>query len=291
MRKDIQLPLLALLGGAAGFSLRLWQWKSAYNSASQLFTRHAPATLALLAVLAVVAVLLLIMVRNVPAPGEFLPAFYSPNAGHMTMMVIGAFLLLGGGLLGLLNGMDKLEYWRQMSSYNPGAVPLAPALVQMVCSVLCLPAGVSLLLVGKCTYRLTMPKAVFSLISMTGFAGLLWTLAIHLAHGVDPVLMNYGFLLLAAALLTLAHYYAAAFLFGHPCPRRFTFFALSGFVAALTALADVPRPADAMLLLGFALSALVLAAALLRNTFGPARPMPERMPLGAEDTDEDTEEA
>ncbi len=290
MRKDIQLPLLALLGGAAGFGLRLWQWKSVYHAETQLFAPHAPATLALLGVLAMVAVLLLVMVRNVPAPGEFLPAFCSPSAGHMTMLVIAAFLLLGGGLLGLLDGMDQLEYWRQMNQYTPGTVPLAPVLVRMGCSALCLPAGLALLLVGKSTYRLTMPKAVFPLISLLGFAGLLWTLAIHLAHGVDPVLMRYGFLLLAAALLTLAHYYAAGFLFGRPCPRRFTFFALTGCVAAFTALADPPRPADAMLLTGFALSALALSTALLRNTFGPARPMPERMPLGAEDMDEDPTE-
>ena len=49
MRKDIILPALALAGGGAGFLLRLWQYASAYDPASQLFDTGAPASLALVA--------------------------------------------------------------------------------------------------------------------------------------------------------------------------------------------------------------------------------------------------
>ena len=47
MRKDIFLPVLALAGGAVGFLLRLWQYASAYDPATELFAHGAPASLAL----------------------------------------------------------------------------------------------------------------------------------------------------------------------------------------------------------------------------------------------------
>ena len=43
MRKDIFLPVLALAGGAVGFLLRLWQYASAYDPATELFAHGAPA--------------------------------------------------------------------------------------------------------------------------------------------------------------------------------------------------------------------------------------------------------
>ena len=44
MRKDIFLPVLALAGGAVGFLLRLWQYASAYDPATELFAHGAPAS-------------------------------------------------------------------------------------------------------------------------------------------------------------------------------------------------------------------------------------------------------
>lgn len=290
MRNDLKLPLLALVGGAAGFCLRRWQWRSAYSTDTQLFTSRAPATLVLMGVLAVVLVLLLLSLRTLPAPGDFLPAFRCPVSGHMTLMAAAGFLVLAGGVLDILDGMERLQMWRMASEAAPGTVPLAPPFMQLVCAVLSLIAGLALLLVGKATYRQELSGPVFYLVSMPGFAGLAWALSVHLDHGVDPVLMRYCFPLLAAALLALAHYYAAAFLFRHPCPRRFLFCALFGAVTALTALADVPHPAEALLLTGFTLSALALAHALLRNTWGEPWPEPERMPLGAEHEDEEPTE-
>ena len=92
-------------------------------------------------------------------------------------------------------------------------------------------------------------------------------------------------MLLAALLLTLAHYYIAAFLFGRPHSRRTVVLALMGAVFGLTSLADRPSIFTSMAVLAYSMSALTFARALLRGMYGPNRP--ERMPPPAEDMEND----
>lgn len=286
MRKDFVLPVLALAGGALGFGLRRWQWASAYNPDSQLFVHGAPATMVLLALILAAALLLFVLGRGGLRPDDFLPACQCPDALHMAVTAAAAFLFLGAGVFGLLEGMDQLALWRSA----PDTYLLTYPVALLLCACLSFPAGVAVLLLGKASYRGETAPCSSLLSIFPAAAGLVWLFASHLNHGTDPILMGYGFSLAAAALLMLAHYDLAAFFFGRPHPRRVVFCSLLGVLLALVSLADSPSRFAALLTAAFSLSALAWTRALLRNCFGPPWPkrlLDGRMPLGAQEEDGD----
>ena len=267
MRKDIFLPGVALAGGVLGFGLRRWQLASAYVADTQLFLHKAPATVALMAVLAVSLVLLLLLNRSKGRPvDDFLPAFRCHSPVFAVVIGLGALLLLCAGGMSLVRGLETLALWRS----QPDAVQLALPLVMLLCGGLSIPAGLGLLVL-QTDLRQDKPLGPSALLlPCPGFAGVFWVLIIHLTHGVDPLLMGYGILLLAAVFLSLAWYYAAAFFFDRCRPRRLVFCALAGTVFGLTALADSPALPDLLLTLGLMLPILALTSVLLRNLHGPA---------------------
>lgn len=290
MRKDIVLPALALAGGAGGFLLRRWQLASAYVPETGLFLHGAPATLALAGLLGAAALVFLLLVWHKEGPEDFLPAFHSPETGQVTALTAAGLLLMVAGALGLWSGLDALTLWK----LNPDQYQLSSLAAQTLAALLCLPAGNGIVLMGRMAYRGELDDWACRLASLPALAGLVWLFASHLKNGTEPVLMKYGFQLAAALLLTLAHYYIAAFLFGRPHRRRTVFLALLGAVLGITSLADGaalfytgPNTAFALFHIAataaFSLSALAFARALLRNTFGPAWPEAERMPPAEEE--------
>jgi len=285
MRKDILLPFLALAGGIAGFFLRRWQLASAYVPETGLFVHGAPATLALLGLLAALALVFLLLVWEMKeGPEDFLPAFRSPEAGQMTVLAAAGMLLLAAGALGVRDGIAALQLWRAAPELDPFSVPGS----QLLTGVLCLPAGLGILLLGRMAYRNGLNDTACRLAPLPAFTGLVWLFADHLKNGTEPVLMKYGFTMAAILLLTLAHYFLAGFLFGRPCRRRTAFLALMGAALGVVSLADRPDLFTAAALLAFSLSALAFARVLLRNTFGPAWPkrLKGRMPPVEGDTEE-----
>lgn len=284
MRKDIALPALALAGGVAGFLLRRWQLASAYVPETGLFVHGAPATYALLGLVGLLALAFALLVRgDGEGPEDFLPAFGCPEAGQMTISAAAGLLMMLSGALGLKDGLAELQLWRAAPELYPMASPGS----QLLAAALCLPAGLGVLLMGRAAYRYELDDWACRLAPFPALAGLVWLFAAHLKHGVEPVLMKYGFGLLAALLLTLAHYCAAAFLYGRPRRRRTAFLALMGAAVGILSLADRPDLFTAAATLAFSLSALALGRALLRNTFGPPWPQGERMPpLEEEEQDE-----
>ena len=144
MRKDLFLPGLAVAGGIAGFGVRRWQLASAYNPDTQLFSPGAAATWVLLALIAgLAAVFLLALSRGKKRPDSFLAAFGCQNTLFMTVMAAAAFLFLGAGLLGLMEGMNLLTLWRLDPT---GTTPLTYPISVLLCALLCFPAGAAVLI-------------------------------------------------------------------------------------------------------------------------------------------------
>lgn len=288
MRKDIVLPSLAVAGGLAGFLLRRWQLASAYRPEVGLFVHGAPATWVLLWLTGLLVLAFALLVQEPEkhqGPEDFLPAFGCPETGQMTLLTAAGLLMMAAGALGLKDGLSALQLWREM----PQAYQLSIPGAQLLTGALCLPAGLGVLLMGKAAYRGELDGSVSTLASFPALTGVVWLFTSHLNNGTEPVLMKYGFQLAAICLLTLAHYYIAAFFFDRPHRRKTAFLCLLGAVLAIIALADSPSLFTAAGLLAFSLSALGFARVLLRNTFGPPWPkrlISERMPpVEEEDTD------
>lgn len=274
MKNSIALPALAVAGGMAGFFLRRLQLASAYLPDQGLFLHGAPATYLLLGLMALLALLFLLLVWR-PREGldDFLPTFGSPSPGQMTVFAAAGLLMMAAGMIGLFSGLRNVQLWQ----LDPEEYQLSALASRLLTAALCLPAGNGVLLMGRMAYRGGLTTGGCLLAPFPALAGLVWVFSAHLEHGTEPVLMKYGFSLFAALLLTLAHYYAAGFLYGKPRPRRTLFCALMGIVVGITALASWPDLFTAAATAAFSLSALGLAHALLGG------PWPERMPPAEEE--------
>lgn len=286
MRKALILPCLAVGAGALGFGLRRWQLISGYDPDTQLFAAGHPAAVLLALLTAGLVLAAPLLLRGIKVPEDAAPPFRCPSPAYMAMMAASALLLLGSGVLGLLEGMEELALWRMDPTARVITYPAAVTL----CALLAFAAGPSLLLLAKGAGRGEPHPSCSLWVLFSPVAALVWLFSVHLAHSTDPILMNYGFSLAAAIFLTLAHYDTAAFFHGRPHPFRAAFCALLGVFFGLVSLADGPSPFQAALTAAFTLSALAGLWSLLRTAFGPPWPrelLEGRMPLGAQDDQEE----
>ena len=277
MKKCIALPALAVAGGVVGFFLRRWQLASAYQPEAGLFVHGAPATYALLGLIAALALAFLVLFwKKQEGLDDFLPAFGCPETGQMVIFAAAWILMMAAGTLGMQEGFRGFRLWRASPEMYQLSVPAS----QLLAGGLCVLAGFGVLHMGRMAYRWELTRSGCFLAPFPALAGLIWVFAAHLKHGTEPVLMKYGISLFAALLLTLAHYYAAGFLYGRLRPRRTLFFALTGVALGITSLADGPDLFTAAATVAFSLSALGFAGALLGG------PWPERMPPAEEEEQE-----
>ena len=99
------LPLaLALIGGAVGLGLRRWQLATGFEPDTGLPIPGAPAYIALLAFSALMALALVALLRPQKGSWSYDVAFAArENQLYMACVTLGAFLLLGSGVLELLD--------------------------------------------------------------------------------------------------------------------------------------------------------------------------------------------
>lgn len=178
------MPAAALAGGGAGFALRRWQLTSAFQSESGLFARGAPATAALLALcgLVLAGLLLFLLQGEHRRPEDFLAAFGCPQSGQMAALAAGGLLLMLSGPFGLREGFARFSLLRSGLGSFSAAYPAAT----LLCALLCLPAGLGLLLLGQAACRREVSAAAGHLASFPALAALVWLFSTHLAHGSEP---------------------------------------------------------------------------------------------------------
>ena len=264
MRKDFALPALALVGGAAGFAVRLWQRSSALDPTTNLFTHGAPATWALLALTAVVAVLALVLCSGgrTISEEEADRAFQCSSTGYMTLMVVAGMGFLVSAAAGVPQLMEDLQAW-QADPFRH----LLPAALGL--SILgCVAGAIGSLVLGKSNYRALSGEQVRLAATLPAYAALPWLIRLYQVYSSDPVLLNSFVPLLAAVFLLLAlHGQAAFFYFG------------------LTALADRLSLFDSLLAISFVVCSFGALTALSARRFSPT-PLGPRMPQ--EDMDNGT---
>lgn len=281
MRKDIFLPLLAVAGGGAGFALRMWQTASAFDGSTMLFRQGDPSTLALIAAMLLVAAVTAVLIRGGNPVSDYGRAFYCPSAGYMTLMTAGGFLILTCAVLGLREFMAQLALWQVGAALN------LPVMLGLT-AVLCIPAGVCALMLGKGNYRNALPAFYPVLVMMPAYLLLPWIVAQYQEHSRQPETLIFVFGLLGLLLMELGFYFAAAFNFARIHPRLCLFCSVMGVVLTVTGLADRPSLFAIVLSTGCVLLLLAQIFALARNVFGPAWPAAvEEQTVCAEETKED----
>lgn len=281
MRKDFALPALALVGGAAGFLVRLWQRTSALDPTTNLFAHGATATWVLLAVTAAVAVLALVLGsggRSIPEQ-EAAQAFQCPSAGYMTLMVVSGMGFLVSAAAGVPQLMQDLRAWQAAPEYNMLPVALGLSILG------CLAGAIGSLVLGKSNYRAVSGEQVRLAATLPAYAALPWLIRLYQSYSSDPVLLNSFVPLLAAVFLLLALRGQAAFFFRRPRCRSFTFFGVMGVYFGLTTLADRLSLFDSLLAASFVVCSFGALTALSARRFSPT-PLGPRMPR--EDTNHGT---
>lgn len=280
MRKDISLPAAAVVGGAVGFLLRSWELRTAFDPASQLFIPGTLPTLLLGVLTVVMAALFALVVWRARPSQDYSAAFRCPSPAYMALMTCGGLLMAGSALLGLREFARQLELWRiQPESYEFPAVVL-------LCAALAVPGGLCGVLLGRCHYRgLSQGSEICA--AVPGYAVLAWLVLSYQEYSRDPVLERYALHTVGVVCTVLAFYYAAAYAFRRPRPRRLLFLQLAAIYLDLTTLADAQSLFVMALTGGAALMMLGQCSALLRAAFGP--PWPEEKPdLDDGDTQENT---
>ena len=266
MRKDIFLPVLALAGGAVGFLLRLWQYASAYDPATELFTHGAPASLALVVWTVLMGALALLLGRGGAASEKPEQSFLCPSTGYMTVMTAGGMCFLLSAAAGVPELMYQYQAWQIDPQHN--MLPVAFGLSVLFCLV----GSIGALVSGRNNYRGVTGLQVRAPAALPAYAALPWLMALYQEDSRDPILIRVFVPLLAAVFLLLALYQQAAFFYRRPHPVRFTFFAVMGITLGLTSLADRPGLFQILSTLSFVLCTLGGLAALSRNRFGPPQP-------------------
>lgn len=271
MRKDVVLPVLALVGGGAGVVLRYWQVNTSLVQETMLFRADTPATAVLLVLLAVFAVLFFMLIQGVRENNSYPESFYCPGTGYMALMAAGGFLLIAAAALGFLEGMKQLKAWQA------GWVLTLPVML-LLTAALSAVGGLAVLILGKGNYRGKLSSEYPLLTVLPAYAAVPWVVWLYQENSRQPQVFFYIFTLLAAICAMLGLYYGACFAFQSPKPRRCLFFSLMGIVLLLTSLAD--RPALFQIVMSAAMVLLLLAQcyALLYNCVGSGNPYSGRIP-------------
>lgn len=277
MKQRLTIPALSVGLGLAGFALRLLQNQTGFEADTGLpIPGNVPAILLPVLLAVSTAVLLVLAVRTQPkgpVQRTFSDVFHTENAGVLTVLVLGAFLMAASGLLELLNtvlGSGTVEYLTAdgMLLVEQGAAGgrsvQIMGLVTAAAAVGIFPAVMACRR-AQVNARSALAVHVLLLVRLI-FA--------YRLYSVNPVLADYYVELLSLILLTLGFYRLSGFTVMCGSCRVFSVYAGMSAVLALTLLADGLTPA-ALLAVGG--SAVLLGFQLLMDPAG-CDPQPDTDP-------------
>lgn len=254
------LPVaLSLIGGAVGLALRRWQLATGFEPDTGLAIPGAPATLALLAFSALMALVLALLLRPLKGSWPYEVAFTARNHEvYMACMALAGFLLLGSGVLEMLDFPAAYAAAREAEANGVRLAMVLPPL-RILSSLV--GAG-STLFIGADLYK-GLGKGRESPAGL-GLCLLLcvWLVTVYQRRAIDPVTQNYLYEVLCVVFALMAIYYFAGWSFQTGKLRRSLFcFTMAAYFSLVT-LADPHSMADALrfgfVLLFFTAHALLL---------------------------------
>lgn len=250
MKKYIGYPLLAVLGGAAAFALRLMQNRTGFEDSTGLPVAGNHFAVALPILLVGFAVLFFLMAHRLPgekadAALPFSRCFRTTGAGIPAVLVLGSFAWIVSGGLSIYNGLIQSGATGNSAVYTTttGSSVLSPRL-SLVMGCLCIFAGVCLIpVISACRVRgrhaASSAKAGTVSTILLSVACLVVLLIItYREDSINPSLSVYYVELLAQSGLILLLYRIASFAYHEGRTRRFTFYAMLTAMLCFATLAD-----------------------------------------------------
>lgn len=276
MRKEFVLPATALVGGAAGFFLRRWELRSAFEPDSGLPIPGTPATWALIALSAVVVVLLTLLCFGAGKGfrGGYDEVFRAEgNTLSMVGMVAAAFLMaIAGGLLLL-----QVPALYQSAAGVTKGTPMLTMLPKVLLAGLCLASAWSLLQLGKNNFRGEGRGKFSSNLLIPAYTACMWLIVAYQARSGDPIILDYVYQLFAIIATVMAAYFVAGFGFDRAKVFPGALFSLLAMYFILVTLADTHELAMVLLFAAFFLYFGTCAMALLRTPADPRAPGGRRL--------------
>ena len=259
MRKEILLPVVAVIGGGVGFGLRRWELATAFEADTGLPIAGATATTALIVLSVVMAVALLALSRGrYPDFGGCDVAFRAKgNTLYAMAGVLSAFLLLGAGVLA---GLEFVRAEEPMYTY-------------LIVGAMAIASGFCVLATVRNHFREAGKGRYSAALLVPAFTYCVWLIAAYQVRAGDPVQLDYVYELFAIIAALLAFYFIAGFSFEKGKPAVTVFFSLLAVYFSLTTLADQHSWSTVLLYCFTILYLLTNSAILLYNA---ARPLPAK---------------
>lgn len=261
MRKELILPVLAVLGGGAGFALRRWELAAAFEPGTGLPIGGAPATFALAGFSLLTAVVLALLCQHNKGrlTGGYDQAFSARGGtAYLTALTVSAFLMGASGLLGLYTAVAHGGTQTLTALKVAGVIHVGQYL-------LCLPGAWGILMVGRNNYQGRKNGKYSAYVLLPAYAGCVWLISAYQGHSGDPVVLDYVYELLAIVAILLGMYFMAGFAFERAKTFRTSFFSLMGIYFTGVTLADGHDLTTLLLFGAFALYLLASVGVLLRN--------------------------
>lgn len=253
MKKYISYPLLAILGGAAAFALRLMQNQTGFESSTGLPIAGNRFAAALPLLLVLFAVLFLVMAYRLPGEKAdcalpFSSCFRTTGAGIPTILVLGAFAWIASGGLSIYNGLIRsgtglIGGTSAVYTTTTGSGVLTPRL-SLVVGCLCIFAGICLIpVISACRFRgrrteYSTKAGNIGMILMSVACLVILLIITYREDSINPSLSVYYVELLAQAGLILLLYRTASFAYHEGRTRRFTFYSMLTAMLCFATLAD-----------------------------------------------------
>lgn len=236
MGKKFLPALLALLGGGVGFALRKWQLTAGFEADTGLAIPGAPAAIALLVFSGCMALLFFFLCRG---QEKSLPWHTAFAAGEQNTLAAAA-LILSAMLLLVSGGLEIMEY--TVNGVAPYAgenavARVAAKLLPLLRIALCLGSLPCVFFWSRAILQRKGGNECLSTLEPC-LLYCVWLVSTYQVRGVDPVVQDYLYEVLAIAAALLGLYFIAGFSFGNGKPRQAVFFCLLGIFFSLVTLAD-----------------------------------------------------
>ena len=282
MKKELQLPGIAVVGGVVGLFLRRWALSAAFEADTGLAIPGHPALLILIVYTAAMALGLFLLCRTMGGSrcvADYRQAFYAPKSGNQIAFQSAAILLGLSSFITLpqvyplyLSRISQLEMGVYQGSPQLQALLFAgPKLLQALLGMV---GAVCLYLTARALSGAASKLTFRASTLIPAFYVCFWLINVYRSQATDPVVLSYAWHLFAILSVMLAMYYACGYSYENRHPRATLFTSLLSITFCLITLADPHTLAELLSLAAFLLWLVSASMALISNLTGTAPPAP-----------------